>query len=57
MSDATKIRFCIIFDPSMEFITTIIVVKRMELNFCSMMLLHKIKFIEKLLIFQVQKNY
>lgn len=56
MSDATKIRFCIIFDPSMEFITTI-VVKLMELNFCSMMLLHKIKFIEKLLIFQVQKNY
>lgn len=57
MSDATKIKFCIIFDSLMEFITTIIVVKLMELNFCSMMLLHKIKFIEKLLIFQVQKNY
>lgn len=57
MSDATKITFCIIFDPLMEFITTIIVVKLVELNFCSMMLLHKIKFIEKLLIFQVQKNY
>ena len=40
----------------MEFITTIIIiVKLMELNFCRTMLLHQINFIEKLLIFQVQK--